>query len=139
MSRALPRSAKCFVGMVNKKPAAFVSANRFPHPKVKNFIVISRVVTLPDYQGIGVGGLLRDAVSDWYCSKYQRVIMTTSHMAFVKSMQKNSKWICKRNGRVGSAGRGSKLKSTMSRSRITSSWEYQNERQPTKDSRVHTN
>ena len=50
----LHRSAKCFVGMVEGQPAAFVAVLPFPHPSRPGWRE-HRAVCLPDFQGVGIG------------------------------------------------------------------------------------
>jgi len=55
LTRSLATSAKCFMGLVEGRPAAFAGLINFPHPHVHKTFRISRLVTLPDFQGISLG------------------------------------------------------------------------------------
>jgi len=117
-------SAKAFIGFANGMPAAFVSANRFPHGSVKNFIQISRIVSLPDFQGIGIASITMDAVAQYYYKNKQRIIVTTSHPGMIRSLDKNKKWNLTHQGRYKRHTGLLKKGEGGSQKRITTSWEY---------------
>ena len=48
------------------KQSGFFSIWHSPHPKVKNIKKVHRLVILPDYQGIGIGGILLNSIADIY-------------------------------------------------------------------------
>jgi GNAT superfamily N-acetyltransferase len=52
----------------------------------------SRVVVLPDYQGIGVGGKFRDAVAELEAPRCRRLSLVTSHPAMIRSLQRSGRW-----------------------------------------------
>ena len=126
MNHNLNKVAQSYIGMIEDRPAAFCAVLHFPHPKVSNFKMISRLVVLPDYQGIGIGGRLVDAVAKYYHDAGNRVIITTSNPALRSIFEKNAGWILKRFGRVpflGKRGRPGYSK-TISTRRVTMAWEY---------------
>jgi GNAT superfamily N-acetyltransferase len=54
---------------------------------------VSRIVTLPDYQGVGIGTRLME----WCCQKYldegaKRISLTASHPAIIRHCEKNPLW-----------------------------------------------
>ena len=126
MNHNINKAAQSYIGMIEERPAAFCAVLHFPHPKVSNFKMISRLVVLPDYQGIGIGGRLVDAVAKYYHDVGNRVIITTSNPALRSIFEKNAGWILKRFGRVpllGESGLTGYTKTTSTR-RLTMSWEY---------------
>jgi len=122
LSNRLSSNARCFVGMIDDRPAAFVSTSRFPHATVKNMMMLSRIVVIPDFQGIGVAGKMIDSVSDHLFYQGWRVRITTSHPGMIGSLKGSQSWICKRQGRNG-RHRGT-VSEKGSSGRITTSWEY---------------
>jgi GNAT superfamily N-acetyltransferase len=55
-----------------------------------------RTVTLPDYQGVGVGRALSDlAASAWRGLGY-RALSTTTHPALIESRQRSPFWVLRR-------------------------------------------
>lgn len=81
-------------------------------------MVISRVVIVPEFQGLGIGIKFMNAVADKYNGKGERVTITTSLKPFIKSLKRNYFWKCTRFSRAG------KGKLARSSSRITGSFEY---------------
>lgn len=93
---------------------------------------ISRIVTLPDYQGVGIGTTALNWIANMYKNKGYRVSITTTTPALIHSFNKSNDWILKRQGRAASASKKSKIEiaknkaGTSSINRITTSWEYVN-------------
>jgi len=129
MNHDINRAAQSYIGMIEDRPAAFCAVLHFPHPKVSNFKMISRLVVLPDYQGVGIGLKMVNAVAEKYRALGNRVIITTSNPALRSLFEKNAGWILKRFSRVpllGKSGRTGYNK-TMSTRRLTMAWEYRGE------------
>ncbi len=57
---------------------------------------ISRIVVLPDYQGAGVGGVLRDAVAVQAMRRpgCRRLSIVTSHPGMVAGLKRSPDWVC---------------------------------------------
>jgi len=55
LTEDLNKAAKCFVALFNDKPIAFMAILPFPSGVIQNGYRISRVVVLPDFQGLGIG------------------------------------------------------------------------------------
>jgi len=121
LNKSISNSSKQFVAYYNNEPVAFCGVMHFPHPKVKNIKRCTRLVVLPDYQGIGIGNKLLEYVAKRYVAKEYRFRITTSTPALLKSFSKNIKW------KLKSLGRNHKhngIVNTSSAKRITTSWEY---------------
>jgi GNAT superfamily N-acetyltransferase len=58
----------------------------------KNHWRISRLVTLPDFQGIGIGLRVAEAVADLYLADGCRLNVTASHPSLVAHCRRSSKW-----------------------------------------------
>jgi GNAT superfamily N-acetyltransferase len=115
-------AANVFVCTVNDVLAGFISVLHFPHPKVKNFKTIHRLVVMPDFQGIGIGKKILNFIAEIH-SKSNRVIITTTNPSLMMSLKKDKNWFLCRTGRTGRTGMKS-LNRTISKNRITTSWEY---------------
>lgn len=89
----LPTAARCFMGLVNGQPAAFGGLLYFPHPRVKDIWSLSRLVVLPDFQGLGLGAYAFTEALGQIC-RANGYTMTThpSHPALVKTWAKSSLW-----------------------------------------------
>jgi ABC-type lipoprotein export system ATPase subunit len=99
MSADLNKTAACFVLFVEGLPATFAAVLPRPHAKVRDLKAISRIVTLPDYQGIGLAMVLVDALGAAYRAIGYRLRNYPAHPSFVRSHDHSPKWrLCKRPG-----------------------------------------
>jgi len=105
LSKDIHRSAACFVATWNNKPIAFSSVIYFPHPKVQNFRREHRTVVLPDFQGVGIGNALSEAIAEHYKAQGARFISVTSHPAMIWHRAKSPLWRCTRGLKRSSARR----------------------------------
>lgn len=119
LSGSLPMGCKFYVGVIGGMPVAFAAVG--PQMGYTGYRRFSRVVVLPDYQGIGVGGRFRDAVAEITASLpgVKRLSLVTSHPAMIRSMAKNPRWRCSMAG-MGTDG----LAHTARQSRMTASFVY---------------
>ncbi len=89
---------------------------------------ISRLVVLPDYQGIGVGGRFSAAIGEMNREQSRRTTITTSHPAMIAHVRDSPRWrvraVSKGGNHWGSFGRRKKIRST-SHGRTVVSAEYQ--------------
>lgn len=93
MSQNLNKAAKCFVLTLNDKPVAFMAILPFPHGHIKNGFRISRIVVLPDYQGLGLGFVIIDYFASLYAKDGKTMYIKTSNPALFGAMSKNTdKW-----------------------------------------------
>jgi len=58
----------------------------------KDYWRISRIVTLPDYQGIGIGSALFDNVAEMYAANGIRIGATASHPSILAHCEKSPLW-----------------------------------------------
>ena len=79
LSDNLNKSARCYLAKWNKIPVGFVSVLPMPSGTLKNAWRESRTVILPDYQGIGIGVRLSDAVAQLYLEEGKRYFSKTAH------------------------------------------------------------
>ncbi|HUY34663.1 MAG TPA: GNAT family N-acetyltransferase [Pirellulales bacterium] len=100
LSAELNRAAECYLGTLDGEPAAFgaflATIGRAGMRRV------TRMVVLPDFQGIGVGGRFLDTVCEWVREQDRRVTITTSHPSMIAHLAHSRAW---RIGRVSPAGR----------------------------------
>ncbi len=82
--------ARCFVGLVDNKPAALVAV--LNHFHVKRFR-ISRLVTLPQFQGVGIGSAMLDGVAYWLADEGAELItISGSHPAVIAHANRSPHW-----------------------------------------------
>jgi len=99
LTAELNRSATCFGLWANGTLAAFVGVLHRPHPTATNIKSVSRVVTLPDWQGMGLAFVLMETIASAYKATEFRFCNYPSHPQFVRAHGKA--WRC--NKRPGKA------------------------------------
>jgi energy-coupling factor transporter ATP-binding protein EcfA2 len=91
LSGGLSRAATCYVALWDGRPVAFCAAlAALGHRGRKR---ISRLVTLPDYQGLGIGLRLAERVCEDQSSRGFRISIATSHPAVIAYCRSSPKWL----------------------------------------------
>lgn len=85
-------AARAFGLFVDDDLAAFASVLHFPHPKVKNIKRVHRMVTLPDFQGLGLAFVLMETLGAAYKFAGMRLRTYPAHISFIKSFQRSKAW-----------------------------------------------
>lgn len=105
LTRELNTAAVCYGLWVEGILASFMGVLHFPHPKVKNIKRDSRLVTLPDYQGLGLAYVLSETVASAYKALGYRFRNYPAHPALIHGHDKSPMWaMVKRPGTYLSAG-----------------------------------
>lgn len=115
----LNRTARCFAAFVGDEPVAFAGVLRRPHPKVRDIMGVSRLVTLPDWQGLGLAFVLVDALGGAYKAVGERLHTYPAHPALIHAFDRSPSWALKQ--KPGFQGGGMTLPSnnpSMSPSRV---------------------
>lgn len=95
LTEDLNKSAKCFLFLWNDKPVAFIGVICFPSGVIQNAFRISRVVVLPDFQGLGIGSRICDFISKLYKIDNKTMYIKTSNPALWNFFNKSKNWtIC---------------------------------------------
>lgn len=94
----LHRAARCFAAHVDGRPVAFAGILHFPHEKVHDIERCSRLVTLPDWQGVGLAFALIDELGRAYAGVGHRLRTYPAHPALIKSFQRSPFWIQTKEG-----------------------------------------
>ena len=92
MSARLHRGSECFIATYKDNPVAFTSYLHFPHPRVDDIKMGHRLVVLPDYQGLGIGGALDDWLGEYLHEKGYRYRNTVAHPAMVAYYSHSPRW-----------------------------------------------
>lgn len=92
LSGALNPSAKCYLAQWREKPVSFCAV--LPQMGQRNMRRISRLVTLPDYQGLGIGTRFLKAICRMYRSRGDRIRITTGHQAIISHARRDPSWRC---------------------------------------------
>ncbi len=90
LSGALAPSARCFLALWEGEPVAFCATLSLIGRK--NRWRISRIVTLPDYQGIGIGMAVAEAVAELHLREGHRLNVTASHPALLAHCRRSPRW-----------------------------------------------
>jgi GNAT superfamily N-acetyltransferase len=94
LTDALPTAAHCFAAWwpeeAGWRPVALCAvAASLGHQGVRR---IARLVTLPEFQGLGIASQLADLVARQYTAAGQRVTLTTGHPAMVLHLMGSPHW-----------------------------------------------
>jgi GNAT superfamily N-acetyltransferase len=92
LSDYLQPSAWCFGAFVNGQCVGFQSYRHFQHPHVRNLKLGHRLVVLPDWQGLGIGGLLNDVIAEMLYQQGFRFRAVVAHPAMVRIMARSPRW-----------------------------------------------
>ena len=85
----LHKAAACFVLFVEGVPAAFGAMLHRPHARVDDIKGLSRLVTLPDYQGLGLAFVLSDHLGACYKALGFRYHTYPAHPALVRGFDRS--------------------------------------------------
>ena len=103
----LPVAARCYLTTWEGIPVNFCAT--IPVITRKNHRRFTRIVTLPDYQGIGIGMRAVTAVAELHRAEGHRINVTSSHPALIRHCDHSPLWKTvnvKKSG--GSSQRGNK-------------------------------
>jgi ABC-type ATPase involved in cell division/GNAT superfamily N-acetyltransferase len=93
----LHRAARCFALSVNGRIAAFAGMLHRPHPHLKGGTLwgCSRLVTLPDFQGLGLAFVLIDRIGAMYAALGKRIRTYPAHPALIRAFDHSKLWALK--------------------------------------------
>ncbi|MDA7950033.1 MAG: GNAT family N-acetyltransferase [Pirellulaceae bacterium] len=90
LNHNIPQSATCYLATWDDQPVAFCAVvGMFGRKGRKR---ISRIVTLPDYQGLGIGSSLLESVATHQQELGFRINITASHPAVISYCKLSSAW-----------------------------------------------
>lgn len=96
LTAELHKAARCFAAYVKGQPVAFAAMLPIP---VSNgaragevIWRVSRMVTLPDWQGLGIAFVLMEELGSAYAAIGKRMRTYPAHPSFVRTFQRNAKW-----------------------------------------------
>lgn len=92
LTNELNKAARCYVLFANGRPASFAGMLHRPHPITKNIKGCSRLVTLPDWQGLGLAMILIEKVAAAYTALGYQVRTYPAHPSLVRSFDKSTHW-----------------------------------------------
>jgi GNAT superfamily N-acetyltransferase len=101
LSGSLAPSARCYLTTWDDVPVSFSAT--LPVMGRKNHRRFSRIVTLPDYQGIGIGMRSVEAVAALHRREGLRINVTSSHPSLIRHGQNSRNWKAISVKRLGSS------------------------------------
>ena len=128
LSADLNRSAACFVANVWGRPSAFCAVLHWPHwgrPGWREH----RTVTLPDFQGVGIGSALGEYVASLYVATGKPYRSTTGNPGYIAHRLRSPLWKLTRRPSLARQTRSNNRKCrqlgrAVATNRLTSSFEY---------------
>lgn len=130
LSADLNKSAQIYIGVVNDQPAVLIALLPLINANVRNARRISRIVVMPDFQGVGISTKFMNAIAGGLKAQGLLTYITTSHPALIRALNHSKSWsMIRKPSRVAQRGRTSSISSRigLSRSRITSGFIYAGE------------
>lgn len=79
LSAAINRASRCWIAVWGETPVGFASAIAFPNGNIPNAWRGHRTVVLPDFQGLGLGVRISDAVGSIFLAHGCRYFSKTAH------------------------------------------------------------
>jgi hypothetical protein len=122
LSHSLANGAVCFLASWGRRPVAFSAwvnaltrrGGRREH----------RTVTLPDYQGVGIGFAVSTFLASLWKGLGFRATSTTTHPAFIAARRRSPLWRMSRAPSLGGAAREKHSRVRHAATRLTAGFEY---------------
>ena len=108
LSAALHHSAQCHLGCWDGRAVAFAAV--LPVTGQRNKSRISRLVVLPDFQGVGIGKALLRVVAQLYAERGRAMFIRTSHPAMISGLARDTHWRTIAVARRGSPRQGGQFR-----------------------------
>lgn len=96
LTAELHKAARCFCLFVDGRAAAFAGMLHRAGVHKKPIMGCSRLVTLPDFQGLGLAFVLIDAVASIYSAIDKAVHTYPAHPALIRGFDKSANWVLKK-------------------------------------------
>jgi GNAT superfamily N-acetyltransferase len=106
LSGNLAVGARCYLATWDGEPVTFCAT--LPVITKKNHRRFTRIVTLPDYQGMGIGMRVVAAVARLHRQEGLRINLTSSHPAVIRHCRDSPAWRTVNVKRAGSSARNSR-------------------------------
>ena len=92
LTASLHKGAACYLLSVDGRPASIACVLHRPHAKVDDIKGLTRGVTLPDYQGLGLFFVLSQKLGEAYAALGYRLHLYPAHPAFISAADKSPVW-----------------------------------------------
>ncbi len=104
LSGSLAVGARCYLATWEGEPVTFCAT--LPVITKKDHRRFTRIVTLPDYQGMGIGMRVVAAVASLHRAEGLRINVTSSHPALIRHCRRSADWKAVNVKKTGSSPRG---------------------------------
>jgi GNAT superfamily N-acetyltransferase len=88
----MSKAVHCYTAYINKEPVAFLSVIHGTGRDIKSYWRESRLVVIPEYQGLGIGKTLSDSIALEYVSRGLRYFSKTAHPALGEYRNVSELW-----------------------------------------------
>lgn len=126
------KGVRCYLATVEGAPACFVAVRTvFGYSGYRN---VSRIVVMPDFQGVGIGMAVLNAVAELTLDGASRVGIVTGHPAMMRGLQSSDRWRCiwfKKTG--GALSKSDRIRGSRSFNRAVASFRYVPQRETAGD------
>lgn len=122
LNSSLHPSSRCYLATSEEQPVAFCAL--LAAPPARDCKRVTRLVVLPDYQGVGIGSRVLDCVAELSFASGNRVGITTSHPAMIASLRYSRHWRCRGVRAHGFARHTSRRAAVSSAGRPVCSFEF---------------
>ena len=92
LSGSLLNGAQCWGGFLGDRCVAFNAVRHFAHPRIKNAKMGHRLVVLPEFQGLGIGGRLDDIIGQLLYEQGYRYRNCIAHPAMIRYYATSPRW-----------------------------------------------
>lgn len=92
LNTTLNTSARCWLAHWQDVPVGFVATLPFPHGTIKGAWREHRTVVLPDYQGLGIGPRIADAIAQLHLDQGHRYFSKTAHPRLGAYREQSPNW-----------------------------------------------
>jgi hypothetical protein len=122
LAGSLAPTARCFIALWKNDPVAFCAT--LPLIGRRDHRRITRLVTLPDFQGVGIGMHTAEAVAQLHCEENKRISLTASHPAVLAHCRGSPRWRLARVNLTGSRRASPRYNNYHASPRPTATFEY---------------
>jgi len=88
----ISKSCHCYTAYVGDKPVAFLAMMHRCGRDIKSYWGESRLVVIPEFQGLGIGYALSEAMGEEYTSRGLRYFSKTAHPALGEKRDVSDRW-----------------------------------------------
>jgi len=92
LSDSISRSCHCYIGLIEGEPVAFSAVMHGCNRDIPTYWRESRLVVRPEFQGLGIGKKMSEAVAQIYSDNNKRFFSKTAHPALGEHRNKSELW-----------------------------------------------